>query len=46
MIVKKSLIIILFSSIPETRYEINIIKNSTKPSPPEKTYGKGKKPFP
>lgn len=30
MIVKKSLIIILFSSIPEARYEINIIKNSIK----------------
>lgn len=40
--VKKILIIILFSSIPETRYEINIIKNSIEPSPPEKLTGKAK----
>ena len=30
IIVKKILIIILFSTIPEARYEINIIKNSIK----------------
>lgn len=42
IIVKKILIIILFSITPEARYEINIIKNSIKKSPPEKTYGKGK----
>ena len=42
MIVKKILIIMLFSIIPEARYEINIIKNSTKPSPPEKLMGKAK----
>lgn len=42
MIVKKILIIILFSIIPEARYKINIIKNSIEPSPPEKTYGKGR----
>lgn len=40
--VKKILIIMLFSIIPEARYEINIIKNSIEPSPPEKTYGKGR----
>lgn len=42
IIVKKILIIILFSITPEARYEINIIKNSIKKSPPEKNYGKGK----
>lgn len=42
IIVKKILIIILFSSIPEARYEKNIIKNSISSSPPEKTYGKGR----
>ena len=38
--VKKNLIIILFSSIPEARYEINIIKNSIESSPSEKLTGK------
>lgn len=32
----------LFSIIPEARYEINIIKNSIEPSPPEKLTGKVK----
>ena len=40
--VKKNLIIILFSSIPEARYEINIIKNSIESSPSEKLTGKAK----
>lgn len=40
IIVKKILIIILFSITPEARYEINIIKNSTESSPPEKLTGK------
>lgn len=40
IIVKKILIIILFSITPEARYEINIIKNSIKKSPPEKLTGK------
>lgn len=42
IIVKKILIIILFSITPEARYEINIIKNSIKKSPPEKLTGKAK----
>ena len=42
IIVKKILIIILFSIIPEARYEKNIIKNSTESSPPEKLTGKAK----
>lgn len=42
IIVKKILIIILFSITPEARYEINIIKNSTESSPPEKLTGKAK----
>lgn len=42
IIVKKILIIILFSITPEARYEINIIKNSIKKSPPEKLTGKVK----
>lgn len=42
IIVKKILIIMLFSIIPEARYEINIIKNSIETSPPEKLTGKAK----